>query len=430
MFRDLNYRDRDSIMDVFAQYGIRDIRQMEEIYDQFYEDYLRKQYYAGGAMFKPIEIEPYGGRRETVVDEDSPFKKDFVLLSPNAFGYPYTFGNRFAPGGPKQTVDDTDEKPQTHTFTNEQPYQMSKVTDPNSEYNGQYVRTGPVQPDGRRLVYNENGEVIGTAANAHPTVVVDNNGNAMTRQEAAHQYSSAYDGSIEPYKEVFYDSTIEPAMNTLSLSNNVGMVADVVQGRDAYDVADRYFTKTNSGLFTDNYAKEHPNVANAINTAVDIAAVGAATYNNGQLVKALPDATKQLGKNLATKESGKDLLYGAGIDLVAQQLGWSGAWGEMLDEATGGRIDADFAADWMTPWSYVGFPEKPWKLSSWGWGNIIPIPGGNTGIPEKTVRNMVITPAVNAVGDAIDYMNNETHQIANDNPDVFKYYSTQPQPTN
>jgi len=71
-----------------------------------------------------------------------------------------------------------------------------------------------------------------------------------------------------------------------------------------------------------------------------------------------------------------------------------------------------------------------WKLSSWGWGNIIPIPGGNTGIPEKTVRNMVITPAVNAVGDAIDYMNNETHQIANDNPDVFKYYSTQPQPTN
>lgn len=103
----------------------------------------------------------------------------------------------------------------------------------------------------------------------------------ITGRDLRKPYFSAFDGSAEPYIELF--GALSKGLQPLSISQHVGAAFDAAQGERNYFES---LFNGNSGFFTDKYATEHPWVSTLGNTAGDIAtpfllSKAPATYRSG-----------------------------------------------------------------------------------------------------------------------------------------------------
>lgn len=88
----------------------------------------------------------------------------------------------------------------------------------------------------------------------------------ITGRDLRKPYFSAFDGSAEPYIELF--GALSKGLQPLSISQHVGAAFDAAQGERNYFES---LFNGNSGFFTDKYATEHPWVSTFGNMAGDIA---------------------------------------------------------------------------------------------------------------------------------------------------------------
>ena len=140
-------------------------------------------------------------------------------------------------------------------------YDLNTIKEGYNEFaKGGYVREKNDNP----IAFDEEGNLIDQVTGEQGTMRVPTV--TVTGRDLRKPYFSSFDGSVRPWAEYF--GALSKGLQPLSISQQVGAVADAVQGKRNY--LESLFNG-NSGFFTDKYAEEHPVISTLGNMAGDVA---------------------------------------------------------------------------------------------------------------------------------------------------------------